>query len=136
MKYVDPFKDNLVDFMMRVDFQDLLKVRDGIIITVGIKHLGFLNLVHEAAMAVGVSNNHAGFIGQSVGDDNIVNFFEQDLFSIVNIRLIVSAQVLEDFSFPFSIVGHLEVSLSNIHNILNQSKLTFPSYSLSTLNTY
>jgi hypothetical protein len=91
LKYVDPFKDNLVDFVMRVDFQDLLKVRDGIIITVGIEHLGFLNLVHETAVAIGISNNHAGFIGQSVGDDNIVNFFEQDLFGIVNIRLIVSA---------------------------------------------
>jgi hypothetical protein len=76
MDYVDFFKDDLIDSMVRIDFQYLLEVRDRVIVTISVEHLRLLNLIHEAAVSVGISNDHARLSGQSVRDNNVVDLLE------------------------------------------------------------
>lgn len=122
--------------MVWVDLENLLEIGDGVVVATGVEHLRLLDLVHEAAVAVGVSNDNAGLVGQSVGNDHVVDLFEEDLLSIVHVRLIVSCQVLLHLPLALAVVGHLEVALANVDDVLSKRGVTFPSYSRSTLKTY
>jgi hypothetical protein len=66
----------LVDFVVGVDFHDFFEVRDGVVLGAG-EHLGFLDFIHEGRVAVGVGDDDTRFVGESVGDNDVVDFFKQ-----------------------------------------------------------
>jgi hypothetical protein len=68
--------------MVGVDLEDLLEIRERVVVTVGVEHLGFLDLVHEAAVTVGISDNHAGLSCKTVGNYNIVDLLEKNLLGV------------------------------------------------------
>lgn len=70
--------------MVGVDLKNLLEIRERVVVTVGIEHLGLLDLVHETAVAVGISDNHAGLSCKTVGNNNIINLLEKDFLSVFN----------------------------------------------------
>ena len=105
--------------MVRVNLQDLLEVGKGVVVAVGVEHLGLLNLVHEAAMAVSVGHHHTGLSRQSVGDDDVVHLLEQDLLGIFHEGLVLLGQEFLHFSLPLSVIGHLEISLANVDDVLD-----------------
>lgn len=51
--------------MVGVDFQDLLEVRQRVVICRRAEDLCLLNLIHEGGVAVGVSHNNAGLVSES-----------------------------------------------------------------------
>lgn len=122
--------------MVRVDLEDLLEVGDRVVVAAGVEHLGLLDLVHEAAVTVGVRHNNAGLVGQSVGYDHVVDLLEEDLLGVVHVGLVVPRQVLLNLALALTIIGHLEVSLADIDDVLCKIWATFPSYSRRTLKTY
>lgn len=68
--------------MVGVDLEDLLEIRERVVVTVGVEHLGLLDLVHEAAVAVGISDNYAGLSCKTVGYYNIVDLLEKNLLCV------------------------------------------------------
>ena len=134
--YVDLLKDDLVDPMVRVDFQDLLEVGERVVLAVCREHLCLLDFVHEGAVAVAVRDHHARLIRQPVGNDDVVDLFEEQLLGVLHVGLVLFGQKLEHLPLALAVVGHLEVALAHVHNVLNCTRATFPSYSLSTLKTY
>ena len=68
--------------MVGVDLEDLLEIRERVVVTVGVEHLGLLDLVHEAAVAVGISDNHARLSCKTVGNYNIVDLLEKNLLCV------------------------------------------------------
>jgi len=80
--------------VVRVYLEDLLEIRKGIVVRVSCKHLSFLDLIHKGAVAVAISYNNARLVCQSVRNDHVVNFFEQQLFSIIYVGLVLLGQKL------------------------------------------
>ena len=74
--------------MVGVDLKNLLEIRERVVVTVGIEHLGLLDLVHETAVAVGISDNHAGLSCKTVGNYNIVDLLEKNLLGVFYERLV------------------------------------------------
>jgi len=68
--------------MVGVDFEDLLEIRERVVVTVGIEHLGLLDLVHEAAVTVGISDDHAGLSCKTVRNYHIVDLLEKNLLCV------------------------------------------------------
>ena len=106
--------------MVRVNLHNLLKVRQRIVVTVRRKHLGFLNLVHESRVTVSVSYDHTRFIRQSIGDNHVIDLLKEDLFGELDVRLVFFGQEFLNFSFPFAVVRHLEVSFSDVDDVLHK----------------
>ena len=102
---------------MGVDFHDFFEVRDRVVLGAG-EHLGFLDFVHEGGVTIRVSNHHTGFISESVGNDDIVDFFKQQLLSIIHQRLILLGQELLLLPLQLIIIRHLKITLTHINNIL------------------
>jgi hypothetical protein len=88
-------------------------------------------------VTVGVSDNDTWFVSESVRDNDIVHLLKQQFLGIVDERFILLGQELKFLSLQFIIIRHLEISLTNVDNILLITKNdTFFSYSLKVLNTY
>jgi hypothetical protein len=85
--YIDFLKDDLVDFVVRVYFEDLLEVL-GWVIVGSCKDGGFLDFVHEGTVTIAVGNHHTWLICQSVGDYHVPYILEQKFLRILNKRLI------------------------------------------------
>jgi hypothetical protein len=66
-----------------VYLKNLLEIRERIIVTVGIEHLSLLDLIHETAVTVGISYNHAWLSCETIGNYNIINLFEKDLLGVL-----------------------------------------------------
>lgn len=106
--------------MVRVDLEDLLEVGDWVVVAAGVEHLRLLDFVHEAAVAVGVSNNNARLVSQPVGDDHVVDLFEEDLLGVVHVGLVVPCEVFLHLALTFAVVRHLEVALANVDDVLHK----------------
>lgn len=105
--------------MVGVDLEDLLEVGEGVVVAVGVEHLRLLDLVHEAAVAVGIGDHHAGLGGESVRDDHVVHLLEQDLLGVFDEGLVFLCKEFLHFSLTFSVVRHLEVSLADVDDVLS-----------------
>ena len=68
--------------MVGVDLEDFLEIRERVVVAVGVEHLGLLDLVHEAAVTVGISDDHAGLSCKTVGNYNIVDLLEKNLLGV------------------------------------------------------
>lgn len=122
--------------MMRIYLENLFEGSSGSLLSRFVEHLSFLDFVHESAVTVFVGHHHAGFSRQSVGNDHVAHFLEQQFLCEFHVGLVLFGEEFLDFSLALSIIRHLEISLSYINDELYKCRSTFPSYSLNTLNTY
>jgi len=102
-----------------VNLEDLFEIRERVVIAIGVEHLGLLDLVHETAVAVGIRDDYAGLGGEAVGDDHVVYLLEQDLLCVLYKRLVFLGKEFLNFSLAFSVIWHLEISFSDIDDILD-----------------
>jgi hypothetical protein len=50
-KYIDFLENNLVDFMMGINFHDFFEIGDRVVLGTG-EHLSLLNFVHERGVTI------------------------------------------------------------------------------------
>jgi len=74
--------------MVGVDLENLLEIRERVVVTVGVEHLGLLDLVHKAAVTVCISDDHAGLSCKTVRNYHIVDLLEKNLLGVFYERLV------------------------------------------------
>ncbi len=75
-KYIDFLENNLVDFMMGINFHDFFEIGDRVVLGTG-EHLSLLNFVHERGVTIWVGDDDTWLVGESVGYDDVVDFFKE-----------------------------------------------------------